>query len=123
MSENLAVAGATVNGMPRPIDTQRRDDLLARALPYLAEHGLAGLSLRPLAAALGTSDRMLVHYFGSKDNLVGLVLTASRPDIPGLLTRAGGGDDHAGGSGAPPPIAKAAHALWTDLTGDGAQRP
>ncbi len=109
--------------VPRPIDRQRRDELLARALPYLAEHGLAGLSLRPLAAALGTSDRMLVHYFGSKDNLVGLVLTASRPDIPDLLARVGSGEERADRTSAPPSIAVAAHRLWADLTGDGPQRP
>jgi AcrR family transcriptional regulator len=34
------------------------------------EHGLVGLSLRPLAAALGTSDRMLLYHFGSKDELL-----------------------------------------------------
>ncbi|MFJ2864416.1 hypothetical protein [Kitasatospora sp. NPDC087314] len=31
--------------------------------------GLAGLSLRPLAAALGTSPRMLLYDFGSKQEL------------------------------------------------------
>jgi len=31
------------------------------------EHGLIGLSLRPLAAALGTSDRMLLYHFRDKD--------------------------------------------------------
>ena len=42
----------------------RRAELLAGATAGAFEHGLAGLSLRPLAKALGTSDRMLVYYFG-----------------------------------------------------------
>ncbi|MFF7215120.1 TetR family transcriptional regulator [Streptomyces sp. NPDC008238] len=44
-------------------------------------HGLADLSLRPMAKALGTSDRMLLYYFGSKERLVAeaLALDADRP--------------------------------------------
>lgn len=40
-------------------------------------HGLIELSLRPLAAELGTSDRMLLYHFGSKDELVADVLRCS----------------------------------------------
>ena len=43
----------------------------------MLEHGLIGLSLRPLAAALGTSDRMLLYHFASKDDLVATVLRVS----------------------------------------------
>lgn len=43
----------------------------------MLEHGLIGLSLRPLAAALGTSDRMVIYHFGSKDELVVDVLRCS----------------------------------------------
>ena len=39
--------------------------------------GLIGLSLRPLAAELGTSDRMLLYHFESKDDLVAAVLGVS----------------------------------------------
>ena len=43
----------------------------------MLEHGLVGLSLRPLAAELGTSDRMLLYHFASKDDLVATVLRVS----------------------------------------------
>jgi AcrR family transcriptional regulator len=43
--------------------------LLDRAIEYVAENGIGELSLRGLAAALGTSHRMLIHYFGSKQGL------------------------------------------------------
>jgi len=47
-------------------------------LPSLAAHvlaqGLAGASLRPLAKAAGTSDRMLIYHFGNKDDLIEQVL-------------------------------------------------
>jgi AcrR family transcriptional regulator len=48
----------------------RRAELLDGATLWAFEHGLGPLSLRPLAAALGTSDRMLLYYFGSKEQLV-----------------------------------------------------
>ncbi|MBC6446757.1 TetR/AcrR family transcriptional regulator [Actinokineospora xionganensis] len=48
----------------------RRDELVARTLDYLAEHGLAEFTLRGLAAELDTSARMLVHYFGTRENLL-----------------------------------------------------
>ena len=45
--------------------------LLDAAIDYVAENGIADLSLRELAAALGTSHRMLIHHFGSKRRPVG----------------------------------------------------
>jgi AcrR family transcriptional regulator len=61
--------------MPR--ETRRREQLAEAATDYVLEHGLIGLSLRPLAAALGTSDRMLLYHFESKDDLVATVLRVS----------------------------------------------
>lgn len=40
----------------------------------MLEHGLIGLTLRPLAAAIGTSDRMLIYHFGSRDALIAEVV-------------------------------------------------
>ncbi len=57
--------------------TSRRAEFAEAATDYVLEHGLIGLSLRPLAAAIGTSDRMLLYHFGSKDDLVAAVLRAS----------------------------------------------
>ena len=61
--------------MPR--ETGRRDEVAQAATDYVLEHGLVGLSLRPLAAELGTSDRMLLYHFASKDDLVACVLRVS----------------------------------------------
>lgn len=55
----------------------KREDLTQAATDYALDHGLIGLSLRPLAAELGTSDRMLIYHFGSKDELVVAVLATS----------------------------------------------
>lgn len=46
------------------------------AVEHVLRHGVATLSLRPLAAALGTSDRMLLYYFGSRESLLEAVLGA-----------------------------------------------
>jgi AcrR family transcriptional regulator len=46
-----------------------RERLLDGAIEYVSQHGLADVSLRTLAAALGTSHRMLIHHFGSKERL------------------------------------------------------
>jgi AcrR family transcriptional regulator len=55
----------------------RRDELLDRVTDYVLGHGLIGLTLRPLAAATGTSDRMLIYHFGSRDALVSAVVARS----------------------------------------------
>ncbi len=54
----------------RVADDARRAELLDRAVDYVCRHGLAELSLRPLAKAIGSSPRVLLYYFGSKEALV-----------------------------------------------------
>ncbi|MEO5937881.1 MAG: TetR/AcrR family transcriptional regulator [Sphingomonas sp.] len=41
---------------------------------HILAHGLAAASLRPLAKAAGTSDRMLLYYFADKDELLAATL-------------------------------------------------
>lgn len=71
--------------MARPTDTTRRARTLAAAADYVLERGLAGLSLRPLAHALGTSPRMLLYDFGSKETLVDAILGEIRRREADLL--------------------------------------
>lgn len=52
----------------------RKQELVAATIGYLLRHGLADLSLRPLAAAAGTSARLLIYHFGSKEGLLAEVL-------------------------------------------------
>lgn len=54
----------------RTADEARRAELLERAVDYVCRHGLAELSLRPLAKALKSSPRVLLYYFGSKESLI-----------------------------------------------------
>lgn len=51
-----------------------RDALLAGAIGHFAEHGVADTSLRGLADAIGTSHRMLIYHFGSRDGLLAAVV-------------------------------------------------
>jgi AcrR family transcriptional regulator len=60
---------------------KQREVLIEKALEYLLEHGLAELSLRPLAGKIGTSARLLVYHFGSKDNLVATVMSEVQAQI------------------------------------------
>jgi AcrR family transcriptional regulator len=63
----------------------RRVELLEAAYGYVLEHGLAELSLRPLAAAVGSSPRVLLYLFGSKEGLVRALLGRARLDELALL--------------------------------------
>lgn len=58
----------------------RREELLGASYEFVLEHGLADLSLRPLAHAVGSSPRVLLYLFGSKDGLVSALLARARED-------------------------------------------
>jgi AcrR family transcriptional regulator len=47
-----------------------RETLLPLLAGHVLAHGLGEASLRPLAKAAGTSDRMLVYHFGTKETLI-----------------------------------------------------
>jgi AcrR family transcriptional regulator len=56
----------------------RKEELLERSYRYVLQHGLIDMSLRPLAEAIGSSPRVLLFLFGSKDGLVRELLTRAR---------------------------------------------
>jgi AcrR family transcriptional regulator len=56
--------------MPRTPDEQRRRELLDALIDAFARGGIGGRSLREVADAVGTSHRMLLHHFGSRDELL-----------------------------------------------------
>jgi AcrR family transcriptional regulator len=56
--------------MPRPPDEQRRAELLDELVAAFGAGGIGGRSLRAVAAVVGTSHRMLLHHFGSRDELL-----------------------------------------------------
>src|SRR5688500_17517384 len=81
----------SVEDRPMSLDTEpspRQRELLAATLKYAAENNLSDLSLRPLAAAIGSSPRVLLYLFGSKEGLIRDVLTVGREEQLTLVERA-----------------------------------
>ncbi|MGA3145907.1 MAG: helix-turn-helix domain-containing protein [Acidimicrobiales bacterium] len=72
--------------MPAP---QARDRLLAAAVEHALGDGIADLSLRQLAAAIGTSHRMLIYHFGSREGLLVAVTGAVEEREREMLLGAG----------------------------------
>jgi AcrR family transcriptional regulator len=96
---------------PAPSSPSARErELLELAYGYSLTHGLADLSLRPLAAAIGSSPRVLLFLFGSKDGLIRALLARARSDELELLARITAQYD-----GQPPGLEVVARELWTWL--------
>ncbi|MGV9910416.1 TetR family transcriptional regulator [Streptomyces tendae] len=91
-----------------PTPSARRNELLEAAYRYALTHGLADLSLRPLAEAVGSSPRVLLFLFESKDGLLRALLARARADELALLDRVGQPDRPAG-------LAPAVERVWTWL--------
>ncbi|WP_405056342.1 TetR/AcrR family transcriptional regulator [Kribbella sp. NBC_01505] len=51
-----------------------RDALLTDAVEHFAKHGIGDASLRTIAAGIGTSHRMLIYHFGSREGLLAEVV-------------------------------------------------
>jgi AcrR family transcriptional regulator len=72
---------------------ERKDQLRDKALDYCLAHGIAELSLRPLALQIGTSARLLIYHFGSRDGLIVAVMDEAQRRMQhsfGELMRAAG---------------------------------
>jgi AcrR family transcriptional regulator len=82
----------------------RREELLESAYRYVLEHGMTDLSLRPLAGAIGSSPRVLLFLFGSKDGLVRALLTRARADEQALIEQLRAADS--------PGLAAVALSIW-----------
>lgn len=92
------------------VSGERRAEILERLADHVLAHGLSASSLRALAAAAGTSDRMLLYYFKDKPELVAATIAT----IAGRLMAILGGD----AASAPKPFealkAELARSLFTE---------
>ncbi|ABW13992.1 putative transcriptional regulator, TetR family [Parafrankia sp. EAN1pec] len=99
--------------MGRPRQPEIRQRLLDACTDYALEHGLPD-RLEPLARAAGTSTRMLIYHFGTRDALLRVVLGHARQrqlDTFGALLRARPDE----------PYTTTLNNAWTSMTGpDGA---
>src|SRR5690242_15798858 len=69
--------------------SQARDHLLAAAVGHALNAGIADLSLRQIAAAIGTSHRMLIYHFGSREGLLVAVTQAVEEQQRAALLESG----------------------------------
>jgi len=59
----------------------RGEVLLDAAIEYMLKQGVADLSLRPLAAKIGSKARLLIYHFGSKESLVSRAMVVVRDRV------------------------------------------
>jgi AcrR family transcriptional regulator len=89
--------------MPRTPDHDRRARLLDAVVEEFATSGIGDRSLRDIAAAVGTSHRMLLHHFGSRDELLIAIVDRGEHRQRALLSEL------------PTDPADAISAMWADL--------
>lgn len=87
----------------RPVDHERRTELLDSVVDYTVEHGFSDLSWRPVAAALGVSATTLVHHFGAKEQMLVAILARLRERIAAATSET---------LGEKPDLPTAARAAW-----------
>jgi AcrR family transcriptional regulator len=73
--------------MPARRKPERKADVLQAMADYLLGSGVAKASLRPAAAAAGTSARMLLYHFSSKEELMVAALREVRRRETAMLAR------------------------------------
>ncbi|HVM64023.1 MAG TPA: TetR/AcrR family transcriptional regulator, partial [Acidimicrobiales bacterium] len=88
---------------PRPPDVARRRQLLDAVIRTAGERGIGDRSLREVADAAGTSHRVLLHHFGSREGLLlAIVKEVERRQAAVLETL-------------PPDAADAVAGMWADV--------
>jgi len=95
----------------RPLEPDKKARLRGAVADYVLAHGLADLSLRPLAKAVGSSARMLIYHFGSREALVREALEEIR-DREDAHVKAWWDSEGA----RPRPLAAFIHAYWKRLS-------
>ena len=92
-----------------PAGRDPRAALLEKVVAYAAECGIAGRSLREIAAGISSSHRMLLYHFGSREGLMAAVVAymeaRQRETMAVLATQAGNPGD-------------AMRAQWRELTSE-----
>ena len=75
----------TLQRAAAPSPAGERERLLRLVAEHVLAQGVTSLTLRGLGRAVGSNNRMLLYYFGSKERLVGEALqTVAREVFPGF---------------------------------------
>jgi AcrR family transcriptional regulator len=88
--------------------SQARDRLLTAAIEHFAAQGIGDASLRTIATAIGTSHRMLIYHFGSRDGLLAEVVRTVEAQQRDLLASLMADGDL--------PVAEQAERFWRRVT-------
>jgi AcrR family transcriptional regulator len=94
--------------MPRKKDLGNREFLLDACLTAFARAGTLDVSLDALAGAAGSSKRMLIHYFGSREALEEMAMARLEDRLRARF--------RAGAFPAATPMKTVVMALWEQLT-------
>lgn len=92
--ESGGPAARATGGNREETEPSARDRLLDAVIEHFTTEGLADQSLRRIAEAIGSSHRMLLYHFGSKDGLLVEVVRAVEARTEVLLAEFG---EEAGG--------------------------
>lgn len=65
--------------------TAKKTQIIQQITQHMLENGLTDVGLRKLAEVAGTSDRMLIYYFETKDALIGQVLQGIASNLAAQL--------------------------------------
>jgi AcrR family transcriptional regulator len=101
-------------------DSARKLELLEAAYKYVLGNGLADMSLRPLAKEIGSSPRVLLFLFGSKEELIRALLARAREEELRYLAELRDGHDGLAATGRDiwawlaDPSHRALLALWVE---------
>jgi AcrR family transcriptional regulator len=88
----------------------KREQLLERIVDHVLQHGIADLTLRDLAAGVGSNNRMLLYYFDSRDELMHTALRAAVGRFPAMAGLLGLLDDDAR------PVAERLQTAWLAIS-------
>ncbi|HEU4946550.1 MAG TPA: helix-turn-helix domain-containing protein [Kribbella sp.] len=88
--------------------SEGRDRLLTAAVDHFAANGIGDSSLRTIATAIGTSHRMLIYHFGSREGLLAEVVRAVEAQQREMLATLMADSDL--------PVAEQAERFWRRVT-------
>ncbi|WP_232367307.1 TetR/AcrR family transcriptional regulator [Altererythrobacter lutimaris] len=92
-----------------------RESLLPKLAKFVLDNGLQAASLRPLAKAAQTSDRMLIYHFGNKERLIADTLAYIAEIYAAELDKSFGGE--------PPQTREECLQRILAMTGDSSMEP
>lgn len=93
MTSSSSIAYHLVHVPDGTLRPMRKQELLEAVVANLRQEGIGDRSLREIAAAVGTSHRMLIHHFGSRHGLLTEVVRRVEQDQHDFLASVEAGSE------------------------------